>query len=130
MSRELCFRQQENIDLTDLNHPYSYLNDYDLTPKIMIGESQEDRIDFPKCVIHYYWIHRGTNDEDAWRALFRYVDIFNKIRYGFYKGECDYTGFDCQGDMELYVSDNYDILINKALSDRDYNLYIRETSLI
>lgn len=130
MTRVLSVRQQENINIKDLSYPYSYLDDYDLTPKRIIGEpysSYEECIDFPNCVTHYYWIHKGTNDEDAWRAVFGYVDKSNNIRYGFYKGECDYTGFDCRGDMELYVSDRYDVLIEKALSDRDYSLYIEET---
>lgn len=37
----------------------------------MIGEPHEEREiqDFPDCVTHYYWIHEGTKDEDAWRAL-------------------------------------------------------------
>jgi hypothetical protein len=127
MSRELGFRQQENPDLEDLKDPYLYLDEYDLTPKRIIGETHQDCKNFPHCVTHYYWIHRGRNDEDSWRALFRYNNDNENTMYGFYNGECDYTGFDCTGDMELYVSDRYDVLIEKALSDRDYSLYIEET---
>ena len=58
-------------------------------------------------------------------ALFQYKDRNGRARYGFYSGECGYTGFDCQGCMELYVSDRYDVLIMKALPDRDYTLYTR-----
>ena len=60
-------------------------------------------------------------------ALFQYKDRNGRARYGFYSGECRYTGLDCQGCMELYVSDRYDVLIMKALSDRDYTLYTRST---
>jgi hypothetical protein len=69
------------------------------------------------------------NDQDAWRALFEYKDENEKRRYGFYAGECGYTGFDCTGCMELYVSDRYEVLIMKALSDYDYSLYMRSTKL-
>jgi len=62
-------------------------------------------------------------------ALFQYKDRNGRARYGFYSGECGYTGFDCQGCMQLYVSDRYDVLIMKALSDRDYTLYTRITKM-
>jgi hypothetical protein len=130
MSREKGVRQMLNPNVLDMEYPYSYLHEYDLNPKIMIGEPIEDSIDFPSCVTHYYWIHKGVHDEDSWRVLFRYYDREGKARYGFYVGECDYTGFDCRGDMELYVSDRYDILIDKALSDRDYAYYIMETDKV
>ncbi len=131
MERELCFRQQENPNLEDLKEPFDHLDDYDWTPKRMIGEVQRECNNFPKCVIHYYWIHGGTNDEDAWRALFKYNDEDGNTIYGFYKGECDHTGFDCigRGDMELYTSDKYDVLIEKAFDDWDYTLYMRETKI-
>ncbi len=126
--RELGFRQQENPDLDDLEDPFVYIDEYDLSPKKMIGEVHRECKNFPNCVTHYYWIHRGRNDEDSWRALFRYQDEDGNTMYGFYLGECDYTGFDCEGSMELYTSDSYDTLIEKAFDNWDYTLYMRETS--
>ena len=131
-TRDTSIRQQARPDTRSLKYPYSFLppfNDeyFDLLPKAMFGEPREQRIDFPSCVTRYHWIHAGMNDEDAWRALFQYKDEHERTRYGFYAGECGYTGFDCTGCMELYVSDRYDVLIMKALSDRDYRLYVRGT---
>jgi len=130
-TRDTSFRQQARPDTRSLEYPYSFIGeeqyDFKLTPKAMIGEPREQRIDFPSCVTHYHWIHAGMNDEDAWRALFQYKDENERTRYGFYAGECGYTGFDCTGCMELYVSDRYDVLIMKALSDYDYSLYMRST---
>ncbi len=130
MSRELVFRQQENPNLENLKEPFLYLNEYNLYPKIMIGEKHYDCKDFPNCVTHYYWIHKGKNDEDSWRTLFKYKDEEGNNMYGFYVAECDYTGFDCQGQMEIYTSDKYEVLIDKAFDDRDYILYMKETSIL
>jgi len=123
-------RQQPSPQLEGLRYPFRYLSEYRHIPRPIVGEPHEEREiqDFPGCVTHYYWIHEGTNDEDAWRALFQYHDrALNRHRYGFYLGECDYTGFDCQGSMDIYVSDTYEVLIERALGDRDYSLYWRET---
>jgi hypothetical protein len=127
MSRLFTKRQQKTPKLEDLEYPYFYLNEYDLTPTQIIGEKQEELIDFPSCITHYYWIHEGENDCYPWRALFKYIDKYNKERYGFYLGECDYTGFDCKGSMRLYLSDNLEILIEKSMTDQDYKFYIQET---
>ena len=128
MSRVLEYRQQENPNLEDLEDPFLWLNEYDLSPKRIIGEQHKECKNFPKCVIHYYWIHGGRNDIDPWRALFKYKDEDGNDMYGFYIAECDYTGFDCEGCMEIYTSDRYDVLIEKALDDWDYTLYIKETN--
>lgn len=126
--RSFELRQQISPDVEWLSYPYSYLNEYDLTPKQIIGEHVEEEIDFPSCVSHYYWIHKGLNDEMPWRSLFGYYDNDKgKYRYGFYIGECDYTGFDCQGSMRIYLSDRIDVLIEKAFTDEDYRLYILAT---
>jgi hypothetical protein len=128
-TRDTSFRQQVGPNTRSLEYPYSFIEYYNLVPKAMIGEPREQRIDFPSCVTRYYWIHAGMNDQDAWRALFEYKDENERRRYGFYAGECGYTGFDCTGCMELYVSDRYEVLIMKALSDYDYSLYMRSTKL-
>ncbi len=130
MERITTIRQQQYPDPKALEYPFDYLNEYRLTPRSIIGEPYEEKKleDFPNCISHYYWIHEGRNDEDAWRALFQYYDTNkNEYRYGFYIGECDYTGFDCQGSMDIYVADDYSVLIQRALADSDYALYIEET---
>jgi hypothetical protein len=130
MERTTSIRQQSSPNPLWLRYPFRFLSEYSLVPRPIVGEPHEEKEiqDFPHCISHYYWIHEGTNDEDAWRALFQYHDqVLNRYRYGFYLGECDYTGFDCQGSMSLYVSDRYEVLIERALGDRDYSLYRKET---
>lgn len=127
-SRLKTERQQKSPQIKSLDYPYFFLKEYDLTPRQMIGEPSEDLINFPYCINHYFWIYEGKKDELPWRALFKYQDKNGKERYGFYLGECDYTGFDCQGSMRLYVSDRFDTLIEKAFTNEDYRLYILETN--
>lgn len=120
--RSLELRQQNDPDVNWLTYPYSYLHEYDLTPKKIIGEPKEKKINFPSCVYYYYWIHEGVKDEIPWRALFGYYDDEKgKYRYGFY------IGFDCQGNMNIYLSDRIDVLIEKVFTDEDYRLYILNT---
>ncbi len=127
VTRVLELRQQ-TIDLDPglMEYPYSYIHsgDYDVTPDDIPGEPQEDVGDFPNNIEHYYWIHGGENDEEPWMTLCR---LTNGV-YVFYKGECDYTGFDCQGSMELYASKNPATLINMAMTITDYEDYFKDTS--
>ena len=126
-NRSLVLRRQSSINLEWLSYPYSYLNEYDLTPESIIGEPKQDLIDFPSCITNYYWIHEGINDEVPWRALFEYKNKDGDIGYGFYIGECDYTGFDCRGSMRLYISSKIEVLIEKAFSNEDYRVYLKDT---
>lgn len=131
-SRSLILRQQSSPNIKSLSYPYLYINnniydEYDLTPQSIIGEPNQDTIDFPSCVTNYYWIHEGINDEVPWRALFSY-EYKDKSGYGFFIAECDYTGFDCRGDMRLYLSDKVEVLIEKAFTDEDYRIYYSATS--
>ena len=47
--------------------------------------------------------------------------------YVFYKGECDYTGFDCQGNMNIYASRSTDVLLQYAMTATDYEKYLADT---
>lgn len=133
--RSTEIRQQNNPNELALQYPYEvltskkyyHLRDYGnvTIPKRMPEEKEEERVEnFPSCITHYYWIYEGTASEEQWRALFKYYDVKTKReRFGFFIAGCGYSGFDCCGEMKLYVSDNFPILINKALSDCDYKLY-------
>ncbi len=127
ITRVVELRQQTvDLDPEVMEYPYSYIRngDYDVTPDDIPGEPQEDVGDFPNNIEYYYWIHGGANDEEPWKTLCR---LTNGV-YVFYKGECDYTGFDCQGSMELYASKTPATLINMAMTIRDYEDYFRDTS--
>ncbi len=122
-TRIFTLRQQDSPDPAWLEYPFSYLPDYDMEPDMIPGQPAEDIGDFPNNVAHYYWIHEGQNDEEPWLALCR---LDNGV-YVFYKGECDYTGFDCQGSMRIYASKDPAVLIQMAMCESDYTNYIADT---
>jgi hypothetical protein len=120
-------RQQTNTEtyLESMEYPYSFLRngEYERRVKPIPGQPEEDVGTFPDNVAHYYWIHEGENDEEPWMAFCR---LTNDV-YVFYKGECDYTGFDCQGHMELYASRDPNILTMCGMNSEDYDKYVKET---
>jgi hypothetical protein len=64
------------------------------------------------------------NDVKPWYFIAK-TKYKNKYKYVFYEAQCDYTGFDCQGIMKLYVSYSLKRLIKKAISKKiikKYNL--------
>ncbi len=127
--RNTELRQQIKVNPKDLEYPFSYLKDeyyYQRTPKPIPGHDSADVGNFPHNIEHYYWIHEGANDEEPWMTLCRLTNG----AYVFYKGECDYTGFDCQGNMELYSSMDQTVLITYGMSISDYDLYIKDTNPI
>jgi hypothetical protein len=121
-------RQQANVEesISELEYPYSFLRngEYDCTVNPIPGQPEEDVGAFPDNVAHYYWIHPGENDEEPWLTLCR---LTNDV-YVFYMGECDYTGFDCQGHMKLYASKDPNILLKYAMTSEEYDKYVKETS--
>lgn len=124
---DITARQQESVDelIDSLDYPYEFLRngEYDNTPDDIPGQATEDVGNFPDNVEKYYWISPGNNDECPWLTLCR---LTNGL-FVFYKGECDYTGFDCQGSMELYASKDAAILIKYAMTSSDYAKYIEDT---
>ncbi len=70
--------------------------------------------DFPSNIEDVYWFEEGINDEKPWMFVgkVRYKD---KYKYIYYVAEADYTGFDCQGYMKLYVSKSLNRLIKNAI---------------
>ncbi len=126
ITRETVLRQQSNVDPKDLEYPFSHVGSgrYRTAHKSIPGQNSVDVGDFPDNIEHYYWIRPGCNDVAPWMTLCRLTNG----AYVFYKGECSYTGFSCQGDMELYSSMDPAILITYAMSISDYNDYIKDTS--
>lgn len=120
---------QKNPNIESLEYPFSFIhtneNDedegYDINDMIipMPGEPEEEAGDFPNNIQKYLWVYEGANDEEPWLAL---VQLDNG-NYAFYRGECDYTGFDCQGAMELYVSKSLETLVRMAMTNEDYRKY-------
>ncbi len=131
-TRVLGLRQQEVTvaHVNSLEYPFSFLRDgqyhYSRECNPMPGQPEEEIGTFPDNIAHYYWIHEGENDECPWLCMCR---LENGV-YVYYRGECDYTGFDCQGDMKIYASRDPNILLQLAMTAADYDLFIAETAAI
>jgi hypothetical protein len=119
-------RQREAVDpVESLEYPFSFIRngEYDRTCEPIPGHPAEDIGAFPDNIAEYLWIYEGTNDERPWLCLCRLdTDI-----YVYFRGECDYTGFDCQGNMEIYAHRDPNILIQMAMTSTDYDLYLANT---
>jgi hypothetical protein len=125
---EIQPRQQNVTELIHtLDYPFEFIRtgEYDRRVKEIPGQPIEDIGNFPDNIAHYYWISPGENDEKPWLTL---CCLDNGI-YVFYKGECDYTGFDCQGNMEIYASRDVTILLHYGMTRDEYEKYVHETNL-
>ncbi len=119
------FEPIDKLNLKALEYPFSFINQCYYKPsEICTGLVEEEPIDigdFPNNIVEYYWIHEGTNDEENWH-LFCKVTTKDSSKasceaYIYYTAGCDYTGFDCQGDMKIYISRNAPALLYSL--DRD-----------
>lgn len=124
-TRCLEFRQQASPYVPALKYPFSFITsgEYPRVTRPIPGQPDEPIGKFPSNIEHYYWIHEGVNDEEPWMCLCK---LDNDV-YVFYKGECDYTGFDCQGNMQIYASREPSVLLQMAMTTNEYNKYVAET---
>lgn len=124
-TRSIVFRQQASPYVPALRYPFSFITsgEYPRMTRSIPGYRSESIGQFPSNIEHYYWIHEGVNDEEPWMCLCK----LDSGVYVFYKGECDYTGFDCQGDMQIYASREPSVLIQMAMTTREYEKYVAET---
>lgn len=111
------FKPRDKLNRKALEYPFSFINDHDIYYKpshICTGLVDEEPIeigDFPNNINEYYWIHEGSNDEENWHLFCKVVAADGKDAYVYYTAGCDYTGFDCQGDMKIYISRNASALL-------------------
>ena len=100
----------------------------DIRRPILLETEEElaDSGNFPNNISYLYWVREGENDGDEWIAL---GDLENGAFF-FYTGSCDYTGFDCQGGMNLWVSKKFENIIDHAMSEAEYQLYLQQTEEI
>lgn len=110
-------------------YPLGYINDEwqehysleNILRPILADEERADAGDFPKNIQEFYWVRGGENDGDNWLA----AGQLTNGNYFFYTGGCDYTGFDCQGGMSLWVSKSWKNIVDHAMDERDYEAYLR-----
>lgn len=123
-------------DKTVLEYPFSFIADlgkkacyyeYDINDfsKGLLDEEKCDAGNFPKNIVEFYWLHEGHNDEEPWYCLCK-LDNGN---YAYYTAWCDYTGFDCQGGMELIVSKDLNRLFNQGLGKKERELYMKDKAI-
>lgn len=115
-----------------MEYPFSYIGrdewgcDYalaDIVRPIMVETEAEaaDAGDFPKNIKDFFWVRGGERDGDSWLA----AGQLTNDNYFFYTGGCDYTGFDCQGGMNLWVSKSWKNIVDHAMTQWDYETYLR-----
>ena len=125
--------RRQNLSVTEglkrLEYPLEHLGEYGGPAAIYrpiptdASVTADDLSGFPTEIREFLWVHEGENDADPWLAL----GILENGVYFFYKGECDYTGFDCQGNMMLYGARSLPTLLDSAMGIWEYNCWIQET---
>jgi hypothetical protein len=115
--------KQQIVDtlISEMEYPFSFLRngEYPRKTEPIPGCPTEEIDVFPDNIAEYYWISPGENDEKPWMCLCR---LTNGV-YVFYMGECDYTGFDCQGNMKIYAARDPVILFERAMADKEVEKY-------
>lgn len=114
--------------LDTMGYPYDFIKsgEYpleEILQDICIEKEIPDPGNFPDNIQEHYWIHSGENDGDDWMA----VGKLTNGSYFLYTGGCDYTGFDCQGGMRLWVNPAWERIIDYAMSNSIYKSYMDET---
>jgi hypothetical protein len=110
-------------------YPLGYVNDQwqehysleNILRPIVLEKDSAAAGDFPKNIREFFWVRCGENDGDSWLA----AGQLTNDNYFFYSGGCDYTGFDCQGGMSLWVSKSWKNIVDHAMDGRDYEAYLR-----
>lgn len=105
------------------NYPFSEMYDLKSINIKLPGLSLLNPGNFPKNIKEWIWSYPGKNDEIDWYLLCK----LKNNNYALYVAWCDYTGFDCQGGMKLYIAKDLNNLINYAMSNNIYKLYIKKT---
>ena len=124
---EIAFTPLTNPDTSKLVYPFEFIiqtdnNDGIYDPKDFIrGIPTETTVcdagNFPHNITEYYWIREGENDGDAWELLCK----LDNDCYVFYSANCDYTGFDCQGGMIAYISNDKNTLFHMGMNEEQRN---------
>lgn len=137
--RNCTFRQQIHPNFNCLEEPFSFVREYQLKATKIPGEElsrpwDEDFSTFPNDIEHFFWVQEGQHDGDPWKCLVRIEDGWageNHLgTFAYFEAGCDYTGFDCQGFIKVWVSGSYSSLIKFAMDELTYQTYIQETTPI
>jgi hypothetical protein len=130
---EIIYIPLINPNIDGLSYPFSFV---DIDGKDMWGYNYSTRDfcrglvdeepcnpdDFPKNIQEYYWIQEGENDEQAWVCLCKLTNG----SYVFYSARCDYTGFDCQGGMIMFISKNKERIFYECMDATSRDACIKQ----
>ena len=108
------------IDYQKDYEPAEFIRGLPSDPPIEVMNFGEEHIE------EYFWIHPGENDEDAWHCLGRLKDQGKGSYYFYYTASCDYTGFDCQGSMRMFVSKDKKKLWEEGMTAREREALIAD----
>ena len=75
------------------------------------GVAALDAGTFPNNISEYYWINDGKNDEHPWYVLGR----LNNGAYFYFIASCNFSGFECEGQMALYLAPNLQTLYDNGM---------------
>ena len=78
---------------------------------------------FPNNIKEWLWSYSGVNDEEPWILLCK----LHNNNYCLYIAWCDYTGFEWRGGMKLYITKKLEDIINYAMTNYIYKIYIKKT---
>ena len=115
--------------IKDLEEPLSFMDDPDFDYSVEDSWKKNFHLDgtipksFPENISKLLWTHPGEHDEENWYAI---GQLDNK-QFFFFKAGCDYTGFDCQGFIEIYTDHSYQQLLMFAMDEADYKMYVKNT---
>lgn len=134
--KKRLLQNKKNINIKKFNkaftYPLSFLNNkedkYDnyyysnICLTMFCGDMKSEKINLsetilPKDIIEVYWYKEGDNcniDEIPWHFIEK-IKCKNKEKYVYYTAWCDYTGFDCQGGIKMYVSKSLTKIINLGI---------------
>jgi hypothetical protein len=115
-----------------LEYPFSFITngDYTVTDFCRGVPGDDEQCtpgNFPNNISEFYWIHEGAHDEEPWTCLCR----LDSGAYVFYLAHCDYTGFDCQGEMVMFIASSKELLFYQGLTNaqRELCLAVKRSKL-
>lgn len=134
MERSSVIRKMNGVEhaVVQMEYPYGYIGEdeygchytlEDIRRGIVVEEEQADAGDFPNNIREHFWVRGGERDGDSWMSCGQLTNG----AFFFFTGGCDYTGFDCQGGMSLWVSTSWKNIVEHAMSQADYELYEQQT---
>ena len=92
---------------------------------IVVEPEEADAGHFPWNIRTHFWFVEGNNLGEDWISC----GVLDNGNYFFYKGDCCYTGFSVHGTMSLWVSESWKTIVDYVMTESEYQLYMKETTL-